>query len=607
MRLALGIYTEMSMSTPAPAFRRALALIYRPVFSYLYNNPGLKMSLYQSAAMIRHIDSSGCTEVNFLLASLAKRSDLEIITGSYSQTIISLNPPKDRSLQIEKMTTMIRRYYGVRATSCFFYGQIWSPSFIHPLRNSGISSVVISAYRAPQRETIERGSFIMNELGKRMKIHVSSDDAAALVSHYAQGKIGFDELQAGLRAILDEASGDVVFFINIDQLLEGAARDGSDDRIKDLFISILSDYSSSIIPLSAVDASRPGYLDSGWYGRDAWARGLTSFNDIFVRNESFRYMFNRYIVLSDFIASFKKDKATKRDAAADLFHVSLGTLFIHDAQCAPMRQAERRLFWKAIIESEGKIWDSDSAALYREYDFEEVRVNDYIARNKTYIAVFSPKGGGLAELSFRPLAMNLIDTRTPFVKEFPYVSMNKSFSDRFSFSDGSFFDGTDTIYDADIISRTRGEYQFSATLADGKVSVLKHFKLRSQTVIMESVITADEDIEGRYIVPFYLSDTDMELASLDQRRLLMLGLLDDVRTVRYTDQSAGLVISFSSTDSFSLSEERVMQSQYTSIGLESFGLYTRLDISFPLSLKKGEARMYRLIARAADSSSKEKD
>ena len=137
--------------------------------------------------------------------------------------------------------------------------------------------------------------------------------------------------------------------------------------------------------------------------------------------------------------------------------------------------------------------------------------------------------------------------------------------------------------------------------------MLKHFKLRSQTVIMESVITADEDIEGRYIVPFYLSDTDMELASLDQRRLLMLGLLDDVRTVRYTDQSAGLVISFSSTDSFSLSEERVMQSQYTSIGLESFGLYTRLDISFPLSLKKGEARMYRLIARAADTSSKEKE
>ena len=87
----------------------------------------------------------------------------------------------------------------------------------------------------------------------------------------------------------------------------------------------------------------------------------------------------------------------------------------------------------------------------------------------------------------------------------------------------------------------------------------------------------------------------------------MLGLLDDVRTVRYTDQSAGLLVSFSSTDSFSLSEERVTQSQYTSIGQEKFGLYTRIDVSFPISLAKGEARLYRLIARAADTSSKERE
>ena len=607
MRLALGIYTEMSASAPVPAFRRALALIYRPVFSYLYNNPGLKMSLYQSAAMIRHIDNSGYTEVNFLLASLAKRSDLEIITGSYSQTIISLNPPKDRSLQIEKMTTMIRRYYGVRASTCFFYGQIWSPSYIHPLRNSGISSVVISAYRAPQRETIERGSFIMNELGKKVKIHVPSDPAAALVSRFAQGEIGFDELKDGIEKLLASATGDVVLFINIDQLLEGAARDGSDERLKDLFISILSEYGSSIVPLSGIDASRPGYLDSGWYGRDAWARGLTSFNDLFVRNEVFRYMFNRYIALSDFISTYKKEKTLKREVSSDLFHVSLGTLFIHDAQCAPMRLSERKLFWKAIIEAEGKIWDSDNTALYREYDFEEARVNDYIARNKTYISVFSPKGGGLAELSFRPLAMNITDTRTLFGKDFPYVPMPKSFSDTFHLDDGSVYDGGSVIYDADVISRTRGEYQFSAVLADGKISVIKHFKLRSQTVVMETVITADEDVDGKYVVPFYLSDAEMELSSLDQRRLLMLGLLDDVRTVRYTDQSAGLLVSFSSTDSFSLSEERVTQSQYTSIGLENFGLYTKLEFSFPLSLSRGEARMYRLIARAADTSIKEKE
>ena len=71
MRLALGLYTELTASSPVPAFRRVLSVIYRPVFSYLYNNPGLKMSLYQSVAMMKHIDNSS-PEMNLLLSSLAR-------------------------------------------------------------------------------------------------------------------------------------------------------------------------------------------------------------------------------------------------------------------------------------------------------------------------------------------------------------------------------------------------------------------------------------------------------------------------------------------------------------------------------------------------------
>ena len=119
MRIALGIYTEMSSSSPQSAFSRVLTLVYKPVLSFLYNNPGLKLSLYQSAAMMKYL-SSFCPEVNMLISSLAKRGDLELVTGTYSQAILSLNPPKDRSLQIERLTTLIRRYYGVRASCCFF-------------------------------------------------------------------------------------------------------------------------------------------------------------------------------------------------------------------------------------------------------------------------------------------------------------------------------------------------------------------------------------------------------------------------------------------------------------------------------------------------------
>ena len=548
--------------------------------------------------MIKHIDSSSSPEVNMLIASLSKRGDLDLITGSYSQAILSLNPTKDRSLQIEKMTTLIRRIYGVKASSCFFYGQIWSPTYIHTLKSLGLSSVVISAYKATTRETVEREPFIMNELGKRVRINVPSDDAASLVSRFAQGLISFSELETGLHRILSDED-ESFLFLNIDQLLEGAARSGSDEKLAGLFTGLLEAHPDSTIPLCSLSVKRPGYLDSGWYGRDAWARGLMSFNDLFVRNENYRYILNRYLSITDVLSAYKKDKTVKREAEGELFHISMGPLFIYDAECTPLRYQERKLFWKAIIEAERKLYDADPSALVREYDFEETGVPSQIARNKMYSAVISPKGGAISELCYMPLALNVMDTRTPFDKEYSYCSLAKSFSDIISYN-GRTLDLSDSMFDLDVISKTGCEYQ--AMLGeDGEFSLIKHFRLRSQTLVFEAIITAECEMDGTYSLPVYLSSPDLSLSSLDQRQALLLGSLDDVKTVRYTDQLSGLQLSFSSTEGFSLREERVRQSQNTSLGVETFELYTRLMITFPLVLEKGETKIIRVVSRVSDN------
>ena len=160
-------------------------------------------------------------------------------------------------------------------------------------------------------------------------------------------------------------------------------------------------------------------------------------------------------------------------------------------------------------------------------------------------------------------------------------------------------DLSDRIYDTDVISRTGCEYQFM--LQDEAFSIIKHFRIRSQTIVMETVVTAEEDIEGSYGVPVYLSSPDIALSSLEQRQKLMLGSLDDVKTVRYTDSLTGLQLSFSSTEGFRLSEEKARQSQNTSLGVETFELYTRVVLSFPLSIAKGESKVIRIVARTSDN------
>lgn len=595
MSIAFGMYTEVSASSPSQVFERMLSIVYKPVLSFMYNNPGKRLSMYQSVAMMKYL-SQYCPEMNMLVSALAKRSDLELVTGAYSQAILSLNPPKDRSLQIEKMTTLIRKYYGVKASSCFFYGQIWAPIFIHSLRNTGISSVVISSYRATTRERLESSSFVMNELGKRAEMRIISDEAAQLVSRYAQGEISLAELEAGLVSVISSSDNSLIFF-NIDQLLEGSARSGDDDNLSQMLLRLFSERGDSVL-VSDIPCERPGYLDSGWYGRDAYAQGLHSFNDIFVRNENFRYLLNRYIALSETVSQFKKDKSAKKEAEYLLFNIPIGPLFIHDAQCTPMRFSERRHFWKSIIEAEERLIESDPQALRSEYDYEEIGMNDYSARSKVLSAVFSPKGGAVAELSYRPLMINITDTRVPFDKSFSHIELSKSFSD-FIESDSGNIDLSSEIFDAEVISRTRGDYQF--TYDSGHLNLIKHFRLRSQTLILESSIIADEDMSGRYVIFVYMSLDGMVLSSSDQRRQMMLGSLDDVRTVRYTENLSGLTVSFSSTEPFSVSEEKVRQSQNTSTGNESFELYTKLSFSFPLNVRKGEARTIRFILRGGDS------
>ena len=595
MSIAFGMYTEVSASSPSQVFERMLSIVYKPVLSFRYNYPGKRLSMYQSVAMLKYL-SQYCPEMNMLVSALAKRSDLELVTGAYSQAILSLNPPKDRSLQIEKMTTLIRKYYGVKASSCFFYGQIWAPIFIHSLRNTGISSVVISSYRATTRERLESSSFVMNELGKRAEMRIISDEAAQLVSRYAQGEISLAELEAGLVSVISSSDNSLIFF-NIDQLLEGSARSGDDDNLSQMLLRLFSERGDSVL-VSDIPCERPGYLDSGWYGRDAYAQGLHSFNDIFVRNENFRYLLNRYIALSETVSQFKKDKSAKKEAEYLLFNIPIGPLFIHDAQCTPMRFSERRHFWKSIIEAEERLIESDPQALRSEYDYEEIGMNDYSARSKVLSAVFSPKGGAVAELSYRPLMINITDTRVPFDKSFSHIELSKSFSD-FIESDSGNIDLSSEIFDAEVISRTRGDYQF--TYDSGHLNLIKHFRLRSQTLILESSIIADEDMSGRYVIFVYMSLDGMVLSSSDQRRQMMLGSLDDVRTVRYTENLSGLTVSFSSTEPFSVSEEKVRQSQNTSIGNESFELYTKLSFSFPLNVRKGEARTIRFILRGGDS------
>ncbi len=571
MKLALGIYTEISSSSPMPVFDRALSLMYEPLLYFLFNNPNYRISLYQSAAMMRHINKQR-PEFRSLISAAAKRGDIELITGAYSQTVLSLIPPKDRANQIEKMTSQIRRDYGVLPNISFMYGQIWTPLYVSTLKNCGIDGVVISTYKATDKAHISDDSFVMNELGKRITVYSINDVAASFVSDYAQNELSLSELEQGLISLIDNSKKpNLILFLNLDQLLEGASRNGDEVEIGKVIVNLMERYKDNLVHLEDLRIANPGYLDSGWYGRDAWASGLKSFNDIFVRNENFRYLFNRYISLTEFGA--RGSRLLKKDIYRYLFGVSTGSLFIHDAQCTPMRLSERREFWKAIIDAENAMFDELGGTIHKEYDLEEMGEADFFSSNKVYTVVLSPKGASVPEFDYKPARINIMDTRVSFDKRFPSVSLLKSFSDEIMV-DGFKYSTRDKLFTSEILDKKRTDFLFSLNDSDLPVSIAKHYKLRTTTFICDITLSnpSDKKVEGTYNNVVYLDSRELELLGQEMRKALFAKKVVNAKTVRYNYRTLGVQILFSSVDEFSLSEENISQSQFTSLGLEDFFL-----------------------------------
>ena len=197
MKFVLGLYTQLSHNAPTPVLARVLSCIFKPVLTYIHDNRDCRVSIAQGSAMTSHL-SWHFPEINLLLSSLAKSGSIELVTSAYNNTVLPLVPHKDRSSAVDRTTTLIRKTYGVRATSLWCYGQIWAPSLIAMMKTVSLDRIVISSYDALTQKASRISSFRMNELGRRIDVIQSGDRFSRLVSSYAQNEITLTELRFAL-------------------------------------------------------------------------------------------------------------------------------------------------------------------------------------------------------------------------------------------------------------------------------------------------------------------------------------------------------------------------------------------------------------------------
>ena len=609
MKFVLGLYTQLSHNAPTPVLARVLSCIFKPVLTYIHDNRDCRVSIAQGSAMTSHL-SWHFPEINLLLSSLAKSGSIELVTSAYNNTVLPLVPHKDRSSAVDRTTTLIRKTYGVRATSLWCYGQIWAPSLIAMMKTVSLDRIVISSYDALTQKASRISSFRMNELGRRIDVIQSDDRFSRLVSSYAQNEITLTELRFALveHVRTSRCDDDMVCMINLDQLCQGASYNREDDEmLYTVFTDLLNvarecGYTLSL--LRDIQPRKVGYLPSGWYGRDAYAGILGSFNELFVRCEDYRYFLGRYLSLGSFVDDSRKDRVLRRRLQDMLSTLPSGNLFLCDTHASCLSLSEHRQFFRTVIEAEASL--AENGLRQVSADVDDDGIEEEFCYGKTNTALFSHVGGSVYEFNSRELGVNIFDTICPWQKAFPDQSRRRSFCDSYEV-DGQTYDLSRCIYSLESVNRARNEFVFSFEDDVMPFSVSKHYRLANQNLYMSHTIVnrSDRMLDVGYVTSVYFTLPDASAFAYDAHRAPLVGQsLSGIRNVRFNDSSRSMQLSFTSTDEFSVQEENRYQSEVTTLGSQQFYLYTRVRLRFSLHVAPQSASSLNIVTRIASTKEK---
>lgn len=609
MKFVLSLYTQLSANAPAAVFSRALNCILKPVLTHVHNNRDCKLSLQLGAPMVSYL-AQDFPEVNLLVSSLARSGSIELFTSALSNTILSLIPHKDRASSVEKTTTLIRKTYGVRATTLWCYGQIWSPSLVAMMRTIGLERVMTSSYNALTQKASAPGCYRMNELGRKVDIVLSDDRFARAVSTYAQNGSSLEELKADLRTIILSSPDDrdIICAVNMDQLCQGAGYNREDDEGLQTVFTTLFDAAAQkgaqVVLARDLEGRGVGYLQAGWYGRDAYAGGLESFHDLFTRNASFRFYLGRYLTLNEFVDESKKDRVLRRRLSDQLSTLPSGSLFLCDTHASALSLAEHRQYYRTVVSVEKSLYEN--GLCLTSADVDDDGLDEEFCHGRLSSALFSLTGGSVYEYCSKELLVNIFDTVPPWVRTYPSSSKKRSFTDSYII-DGQLWDLQDRVYNLESVNRSRSEFTFSLDAEDLPFTVSKHYRLTNQNLHMSHTIVnrGQKALKATYTTSVYFTLPGATAFAYDERREPLVGsALSGIRNVRFYDSERSMQLSFTSSDSFSVHEENRYQSEVTTLGSQQFYLYTKVRLTFSLDVPAEGAASLNIITRV--SSAKER-
>ncbi|MDA3835555.1 MAG: hypothetical protein PF495_19460 [Spirochaetales bacterium] len=312
-KLLLGLYDQKPVGTRREDLEYSLLSCYKPLFTFLYANPEMRVSLYFSGIIYEWLESEH-PEINMLLADMVKRRQIELLSGGYYDPILTLIPAKDRTQQIEKMTTFIRKRFGLRPRCAWISEQVWNPVLINTLSLCGIRSV----FQQTSPLLSHQDPFFMQELDKILCLFPVH---AGLTENIHHNKL--DSFTQNISsACKTEQHKIITIMADMGKLISHSLLTEKDTAMElcgmlNYLHDEYTDLELSVTSVTIQNVSNREHLSSGWYKREK-PFNVEDFNEIFLRYPEIQHLYGKLLYSAKLIPGIKNEKTLKKLAGREI-------------------------------------------------------------------------------------------------------------------------------------------------------------------------------------------------------------------------------------------------------------------------------------------------
>ena len=573
MQYVVGAYSQLPYGTSDEEYEALLARQLKPLLTMVYRNSNYKLLFRLSISEFEYLEVNH-PEVNMLINDLCRKGQMEILTSSFYDAVLSLVPTHERTTHIERATTYIRKKFSKKPKGLWFYNQVFNPTTVPLVGLSGLNYIVISTYNQVNNSVESTRPFYTDEMGKESLVFPIDDRFSKETCDLYRGNITLDRYLSEVAKMAKETTNAIsTIMLNMDQLM---GTEGSADVYRVLYENLGPNSTLPSLYIQDNEVSRTHYLPNGIYGRDFQIGKATSINQLIYDNPMLAMNYGVLNMLKDVLRDSKKLIDDRKSIETVLMKASSCSLYFPDESKNPAILRNVNHF---ACEAEALLSKMPNNILPDEVDADFDRSKEFYVKGKSSIAYLGRKGAVISR----------------------YVVVSSLYDIAFHSGEGLFADSfvndvtgkemrlSAKPYEVTPLDKRNSDFFAKAPAINlGKlpVNLTKRFKFRQTTLVLEIEV---ENLSSDAIKGFtYVSTIDLALPRKSTvtcpERNIEDGESATTQSIMVSDRACPFSVSIVLGEEAEIQRADFSQKTRTWLGDKGFYEYTQLKIKKKLSL-----------------------